>query len=73
MLLGTGLCSTLPEGTATRVTSHWRLLSRIGQATGAMNAFIKTIKDLCDARSFRGLKDERERFSDYVKAQCDCI
>jgi DNA polymerase III subunit epsilon len=38
----------------------------------AMNEFIKKIKDLCDARSFRGLKDERERFIDYVKAQCDC-
>ena len=38
----------------------------------AMNEFIKKIKDLCDARSFRGLKDERERFIDYVKAQCGC-
>jgi DNA polymerase III subunit epsilon len=37
----------------------------------AMNEFIKKIKDLCDARSFRGLKEERERFIDYVKAQCE--
>lgn len=37
----------------------------------AMNDFIKKIKDLCDARSFRGLKEERERFIDYVKAQFD--
>lgn len=37
----------------------------------AMNDFIKKIKDLCDARSFRGLKEERERFIDYVKAQCE--
>ena len=38
----------------------------------AMSEFIKELKDLCDARSFRGLKDERERFIEYVKAQCDC-
>lgn len=37
----------------------------------AMNDFIKKIKDLCDARSYRGLKEERERFIDYVKAQCE--
>ncbi|MFM7244569.1 MAG: exonuclease domain-containing protein [Planctomycetaceae bacterium] len=36
----------------------------------ATNAFIQSIKDLCDARCFRGLKDERDRFVDYVKAQC---
>jgi hypothetical protein len=36
-----------------------------------MNDFMKKIKDLCDARSFRGLKEERERFIGYVKAQFD--
>ena len=34
-----------------------------------MNDFIKKLKELCDARSFRGLKEERERFIEYVKAQ----
>ena len=53
-----------------RVRDKIGALEKKNERKKAMNEFIQSIKDLCDARSFRGLKDERDRFVDYVKAQC---
>ena len=54
-----------------KVRDHLLAIEKKGERKKAMNDFIKKIKDLCDARLFRGLKEERERFIGYVKAQFD--
>ena len=52
-----------------KVRNSLLAIEKKGDRKKAMNDFIKKIKDICDARSFSGLKEERERFIGYVKAQ----
>lgn len=52
-----------------RVRDRLLAIEKKAERKKGMNDFIKKLKELCDARSFRGLKEERERFIEYVKAQ----